>query len=89
MPRDSDRRAELQNFSLLKHAGRARLPVLLKRGRAATLDEWLLAAVRHVEGNYNVIFVLATHSHLCATTRNTLDLAAIPRCSAFRPARHR
>src|SRR6266516_6454851 len=46
----------MQNFSLLKRAGRCRLPVLLKRGMAATLEEWLLAAEYIMaEGNYNVI----------------------------------
>src|SRR5438132_5991348 len=46
----------MQNFSLLKKAGRSQLPVLLKRGMAATLEEWLLAAEYIMaEGNYNVI----------------------------------
>src|SRR4029453_10248294 len=46
----------MQNFSLLKRAGRSKLPVLLKRGMAATLEEWLLAAEYIMaEGNYNVI----------------------------------
>src|ERR671932_1378022 len=46
----------MQNFSLLKRAGRARIPVLLKRGLSAMLEEWLLAAEYVMaEGNYNVI----------------------------------
>src|SRR5438874_13248140 len=46
----------MQNFSLLKRAGRSKLPVLLKRGIAATLEEWLLAAAYIMsEGNYNVV----------------------------------
>src|SRR5256886_16136612 len=46
----------MQNFSLLRRAGRSKLPVLLKRGMAATLDEWLLAAEYVMsEGNYRVI----------------------------------
>src|SRR5919199_335710 len=46
----------MQNFSLLKRAGRSRLPVLLKRGLSAMLEEWLLAAEYIMsEGNYNVI----------------------------------
>ena len=46
----------MQNFSLLRRAGRSKLPVLLKRGMAATLDEWLLAAEYVMsEGNYQVI----------------------------------
>src|SRR6516162_8186808 len=45
----------MQNFSLLKRAGRARKPVLLKRGMSATLDEFLMAAEYVLsEGNYNV-----------------------------------
>ena len=43
----------MQNFSLLRRAGRSKLPVLLKRGLSATLDEWLLAAEYIMaEGNY-------------------------------------
>src|SRR6266852_1878984 len=46
----------MQNLSLLRRAGRSKLPVLLKRGMAATLEEWLLAAEYIMaEGNYNVI----------------------------------
>src|SRR5258705_12200281 len=46
----------MQRFSLLRRAGRARLPVLLKRGLSATLDEWLLAAEYIMaEGNYQVV----------------------------------
>ncbi len=69
----------MQNFSLLRHAGRARLPVLLKRGLAATLDEWLLAAEYIMaEGNYNVILCERGIRTLAQHTRNTLDLSAIP-----------
>ncbi|MDQ3687861.1 MAG: 3-deoxy-7-phosphoheptulonate synthase [Acidobacteriota bacterium] len=69
----------MQNFSLLKHAGRARLPILLKRGLAATLDEWLLAAEYVMsEGNYNVILCERGIRTFAQHTRNTLDLAAIP-----------
>src|SRR5260370_29390531 len=50
------RAPHIQNFSPLKRAGRSKLPVLLKRGMAATLEEWLLAAEYVMaEGNYNVI----------------------------------
>ena len=46
----------MQNFTLLRRAGRSSLPVLVKRGLAATLDEWLLAAEYIMsEGNYNVV----------------------------------
>ncbi|MDQ3254068.1 MAG: 3-deoxy-7-phosphoheptulonate synthase [Acidobacteriota bacterium] len=69
----------MQNFSLLRHAGRARLPVLLKRGLAATLDEWLLAAEYIMaEGNYNVILCERGIRTFAQHTRNTLDLSAIP-----------
>ena len=69
----------MQNFSLLKRAGRSHLPVLLKRGMAATLDEWLLAAEYVMgEGNYNVILCERGIRTFAQHTRNTLDLAAIP-----------
>jgi 3-deoxy-7-phosphoheptulonate synthase len=69
----------MQNFSLLKRAGRARIPVLLKRGMAATLDEWLLAAEYVMgEGNYNVILCERGVRTFAQHTRNTLDLAAVP-----------
>lgn len=69
----------MQNFSLLKRAGRSPLPVLLKRGLAATLDEWLLAAEYIMaEGNYNVILCERGIRTFAQHTRNTLDLAAIP-----------
>ncbi len=69
----------MQNFSLLKRAGRARLPVLLKRGMSATLDEWLLAAEYIMgEGNYNVILCERGIRTFAQHTRNTLDLSAVP-----------
>jgi 3-deoxy-7-phosphoheptulonate synthase len=69
----------MQNFSLLKRAGRSRLPVLLKRGLSATLDEWLLAAEYIMaEGNYNVVLCERGIRTFAQHTRNTLDLAAIP-----------
>src|SRR5919202_1206741 len=69
----------MQNFSLLKRAGRARIPVLLKRGLSAMLDEWLLAAEYIMaEGNYNVILCERGVRNFAQHTRNTLDLAAIP-----------
>ncbi len=69
----------MQNFTLLKRAGRSPLPVLLKRGLAATLDEWLLAAEYIMaEGNYNVILCERGIRTFAQHTRNTLDLAAIP-----------
>jgi 3-deoxy-7-phosphoheptulonate synthase len=69
----------MQNFSLLRRAGRSKLPVLLKRGMAATLDEWLLAAEYIMsEGNYQVILCERGVRTFAQHTRNTLDLAAIP-----------
>ena len=69
----------MQNFSLLRRAGRSHLPVLLKRGLAATLDEWLLAAEYIMsEGNYNVVLCERGVRTFAQHTRNTLDLAAIP-----------
>jgi 3-deoxy-7-phosphoheptulonate synthase len=69
----------MQNFSLLRRAGRSRLPVLLKRGMAATLDEWLLAAEYIMaEGNYQVVLCERGQRTLSQHARNTLDLAAVP-----------
>ncbi len=69
----------MQNFSLLKRAGRSRLPVLLKRGLSATIDEWLLAAEYIMaEGNYNVVLCERGVRTFAQHTRNTLDLAAVP-----------
>jgi len=69
----------MQNFSLLKHAGKARKPVLLKRGMSATLDEFLMAAEYVMaEGNYNVILCERGVRTFSDFTRNTLDLAVIP-----------
>src|SRR5213082_813599 len=69
----------MQNFSLLKRAGRSRLPVLLKRGMAATLEEWLLAAeYMMAEGNYNVIMCERGVRTFSQHTRNILDLASVP-----------
>src|SRR5438105_11104037 len=69
----------MQNFSLLRRAGSSRLPVLLKRGMAATLEEWLLAAEYIMaEGNYNVILCERGVRTFTQHTRNTLDLASVP-----------
>jgi 3-deoxy-7-phosphoheptulonate synthase len=69
----------MQNFSLLKRAGRSRLPVLLKRGLSATIDEWLLAAEYIMaEGNYNIVLCERGVRTFAQHTRNTLDLAAVP-----------
>jgi 3-deoxy-7-phosphoheptulonate synthase len=69
----------MQNFSLLRRAGRSHLPVLLKRGLSATLDEWLLAAEYIMsEGNYNVVLCERGIRTFAQHTRNTLDLSAVP-----------
>jgi len=69
----------MQNFSLLKRAGRTSKPVLLKRGMSATLDEFLMAAEYILaEGNYKVILCERGVRTFSDFTRNTLDLAIIP-----------
>ncbi|MGA8043726.1 MAG: 3-deoxy-7-phosphoheptulonate synthase [Terracidiphilus sp.] len=69
----------MQNFSLLKHAGRLRKPVLLKRGMSATLDEFLMAAEYIMsEGNYQVILCERGVRTFADHTRNTLDLSIVP-----------
>jgi 3-deoxy-7-phosphoheptulonate synthase len=69
----------MQNFTLLKRAGRSRLPVLLKRGMAATLEEWLLAAEYVMaEGNYQIVLCERGVRTFAQHTRKTLDLAAVP-----------
>lgn len=69
----------MQNFSLLKRAGRSRKPVLLKRGMAATLEELLMAAEYVMsEGNYNVVLCERGVRTFADHTRNTLDLSIVP-----------
>jgi 3-deoxy-7-phosphoheptulonate synthase len=69
----------MQNFSLLKKAGRARKPVLLKRGMSATLEEFLMAAEYVMsEGNYNVMLCERGVRTFADHTRNTLDLSVVP-----------
>jgi len=69
----------MQNFSLLKRAGRARKPVLLKRGMSATLEELLMAAEYVMsEGNYNVVLCERGVRTFADHTRNTLDLSLVP-----------
>ncbi len=69
----------MQNFSLLRRAGKSPLPILLKRGLSATLDEWLLAAEYIMsEGNYQVVLCERGIRTFAQHTRNTMDLAAIP-----------
>ena len=69
----------MQNFILLKEAGRSGLPVLLKRGLCATIDEWLNAAEYIMaEGNPNVVLCERGIRTYETSTRNTLDLSAVP-----------
>lgn len=69
----------MQNFYLLKEAGKSGLPVLLKRGLAATIDEWLNAAEYIIaEGNPNVVLCERGIRTFETTTRNTLDISAVP-----------
>ena len=69
----------MQNFSLLKHAGRLRKPVLLKRGLSATLEEFLMSAEYVMsEGNYEVILCERGVRTFSDHARNTLDLSIVP-----------
>jgi 3-deoxy-7-phosphoheptulonate synthase len=69
----------MQNYSLLREAGRTRKPVLLKRGMSATLEELLMAAEYIMsEGNYQVILCERGVRTFVDHTRNTLDLSIVP-----------
>ena len=69
----------MQNFSLLKRCGKARKPVLLKRGLSATLEEFLMSAEYILsEGNYEVILCERGVRTFSDFSRNTLDLAVVP-----------
>ncbi|WP_419663799.1 AroF: phospho-2-dehydro-3-deoxyheptonate aldolase [Desulfosarcina variabilis str. Montpellier] len=69
----------MQNFSLLKRAGESYRPILLKRGMAATIEEWLMAAEYIMaQGNHQVILCERGVRTFVHHSRNTLDLSAIP-----------
>lgn len=69
----------MQNFYLLKEAGKTGLPILLKRGLSATIDEWLNASEYIMaEGNPNVVLCERGIRTFETATRNTLDLSAVP-----------
>ena len=69
----------MQNFSLLKRAGKSRKPVVLKRGLSATLEEFLMSAEYILaEGNYQVILCERGVRTFSDFSRNTLDLAVVP-----------
>ncbi len=69
----------MQNFSLLKEAGRSSRPVILKRGFSATIEEWLLAAEYILDaGNERVILCERGIRTFEEMTRNTVDISAVP-----------
>lgn len=69
----------MQNFMLLKAAGQAKKPVLLKRGLSATIQEWLLAAEYiAAEGNEQIILCERGLRSFDQNTRNVLDITAVP-----------
>jgi len=69
----------MQNFSLLRRAGRSRKPVLLKRGMSATLEEFLMSAEYVLsEGNYKVVLCERGVRTFSDFSRNTLDLSVVP-----------
>jgi 3-deoxy-7-phosphoheptulonate synthase len=69
----------MQNFSLLKRAGRAKKPVILKRGMSATLEEFLMSAEYILsEGNYEVVLCERGVRTFSDFSRNTLDLSVVP-----------
>ncbi|HEY3130782.1 MAG TPA: 3-deoxy-7-phosphoheptulonate synthase [Acidobacteriota bacterium] len=69
----------MQNFSLLKEAGQCGLPVMLKRGLSATVEEWFMSAeYLMAEGNYNVVLCERGVRTFSDHTRFTLDLSVVP-----------
>ncbi len=69
----------MQNFELLKELGKTNVPILLKRGLSATIEEWLMSAEYIMSGgNDNVILCERGIRTFETYTRNTLDLSAIP-----------
>ncbi|NLW47666.1 MAG: 3-deoxy-7-phosphoheptulonate synthase [Firmicutes bacterium] len=69
----------MQNFTLLKEVGKTKKPVILKRGLSATIEEWLMAAEYILsEGNFQVVLCERGIRTYETSTRNTLDLSAIP-----------
>ncbi len=69
----------MQNFNLLRELGKVRKPVMLKRGIAATFEEWLLSAEYiYAGGNYDVMMCERGIRTFETYTRNTMDISAIP-----------
>jgi 3-deoxy-7-phosphoheptulonate synthase len=74
----------MQNFSLLKRAGKSTKPILLKRGMSATIEELLMAAEYIMaEGNHQIILCERGVRTFADHSRNTLDLSAIPAVRAL------
>ena len=68
----------MQNFELLRGLGKTRIPILLKRGLSATVEEWLMSAEYIMAGgNHNVILCERGIRTFETYTRNTLDLSAV------------
>jgi 3-deoxy-7-phosphoheptulonate synthase len=69
----------MQNFDLLQHIGKSKMPVVLKRGLSSNIEEWLNAAEYILnEGNYQVILCERGIRTFETATRNTLDLSSVP-----------
>jgi 3-deoxy-7-phosphoheptulonate synthase len=69
----------MQNFSLLRELGKVRTPVLVKRGLAATIEEWLMSAEYVMAGgNHQVLLCERGIRTFEPYTRNTLDISAVP-----------
>ncbi len=74
----------MQNYTLLREVGRSKKAILLKRGLAATIEEWLMAAEYILaEGNFNLILCERGIRTFEKSTRNTLDISAIPQVKAL------
>lgn len=69
----------MQNYDLLKEVGQSQVPIMLKRGMSAKLEEWLLAAEYVAQGgNHNIMLCERGIRSFDSATRNVLDLAAVP-----------
>ncbi len=69
----------MQNYTLLRELGKSRMPVLLKRGIAATIEEWLLSAEYVLAGGNTAVILCERGIRTFESyTRNTLDISAIP-----------
>lgn len=74
----------MSNYALLREVGRQKKPVLLKRGRGSTVEEWVDAAEYvHNEGNPNIVLVERGVRGFDSSARNTLDITAVPVAKAL------